>query len=583
MFGLQLSLSAGRRTRGAYMHLLKVDEMLREQLGFDFMLVVDTEGLQVSELMNKAQNEENELATFIIGLGNLTLINILGKDLSEIQDILQIALHAFLRMKQLNISPRCLFVHQNIEEIIDTDQSMERQRWLQEILDEMTIAAAKHEQCSGVCHFSDVIKFDVKNHIYYFAHLWEGSPPMAPPNPCYSHNVQELKSRILKHAKEESRGSILKISEVKVRVRDLWKALVNENFIFRFKNTREVMAMNELETVYRSRTWELRSHVLDLQNQLTNQIQKGEVKEIKRSSVENQVVEKHEAIKQELERYFREDRDRNILSQRKGIVKDDLKNLKEDLIVETMRKCEALINGKKIQDLFKEQRVKLEHKLLEKIRGTAKSPCRKELHDKELRDMFNKIWSENISILLPPTLASAERPDIDIELENVLLEHFKQHPNIVNKIQYCGTKKTFSINYSKHVITPQEFPVYGPSEEEFEKDIIKKTTAQIVKLVQDIIHNREQQNEGYSSSYFHEILQVIHTEAEAASQGVRFMLTNRFKLELALELLQEAANNFKKMCIAFKTANNPVLYLESKREEFFTNFKLAYKNFQNTD
>lgn len=254
MFGLQLNLSAGRHTRGAYMQLLKVDEILREQLGFDFMLVVDTEGLQVSELRSKAQNEENELATFVIGLGNLTLINILGKDLSEIQDILQIAVHAFLRMKQLTISPRCLLVHQNIEEIIDTDQSMTRQRWLQETLDEMTIAAAKHEQCSEVRHFGDVIKFDVKNHIYYFAHLWEGSPPMAPPNLCYSHNVQELKSRILKHAKEESRGSIWKISELKVRVRDLWKALVKENFIFRFKNTREVMAMNKLETVYRSWT-----------------------------------------------------------------------------------------------------------------------------------------------------------------------------------------------------------------------------------------------------------------------------------------------------------------------------------------
>ena len=83
-------------------------------------------------------------------------------------------------MKQLTISPRCLFVHQNVEEIIDTDQSMARQRWLQETLDEMTIAAAKHEQCSEVRHFSDVIKFDVKNHIYYFAHLWEGSSPNGP-------------------------------------------------------------------------------------------------------------------------------------------------------------------------------------------------------------------------------------------------------------------------------------------------------------------------------------------------------------------------------------------------------------------
>lgn len=76
---------------------------------------------------------------------------------------------------------------------------------------------------------------------------------------------------------------------------------------------------------------------------------------------------------------------------------------------------------------------------------------------------------------------------------------------------------------------------------------------------------------------------MIHTEAEAASQGARFILTNRYKLELALELFQEAANSFKKMCIAFKKANNPVLYQESKRNEVFTNFKLSYKNLQNID
>ncbi|XP_066109909.1 interferon-induced very large GTPase 1-like [Saccopteryx bilineata] len=582
MFGLQFSFSAGRCTRGAYMQLLKVEETFTEELGFDFVLVVDTEGLQASELINKAWNKENELATFVIGLGNLTLINIFGKDLSEIQDILQIAIHAFLRIKQLNISPRCLFVHQNIDEIIDTDQSMERQRWLQERLDEMTLAAAKHEQCSDVSNFNDVIKFDVKTHIHYFTHLWEGFPPMAPPNPCYSHNVQDLKRRILKHAKEESRGSILKISEIKVRIRDLWKALVNENFIFWFKNTQEVLAMNKLEAMYKSWAWEMRSHVLDLQSQLNSQIQNGEVEEIKRSLIDNRVVGKHENIKQELEKYFREDRDRDILAQWKERFENDLKNLKEELTVETVRKCGDLISGKKIQDLFKKHIVKFEHKL-EKIKGMAVSPSGKELHDKELRDLFNKIWSENISILFFPTLPSAEDPDIDIELENILLEHFKQHPNIVNIIRYRDAKKPFSINYSKHVITSQNVQIYGPSVEDFEKDIIEKKTAQIIQLVKETTHTREQRNEGYSSSYFHEILQVIDTEAEAASQGERFMLTNRYKLELALQLFQEAAKSFKKMCITFKRANNPVLYLESKREEYFANFKLLSKTSQNID
>lgn len=158
------------------------------------------------------------MATFVIEFGTLTLNNIFGKDLSEINDILQIAIHAILRMKHLTISPGCLFVHQNTKEFIDTKQSMERRRWLQDRLNEMTLATAKHEQCSDVSHFSDVIKIDVETYIHYFLHLWEGFPSMAPVNPRYSCNGQKLKSRILKHAKEESKGSILNLSVLKAQM-----------------------------------------------------------------------------------------------------------------------------------------------------------------------------------------------------------------------------------------------------------------------------------------------------------------------------------------------------------------------------
>ena len=112
LFGLQFTVGAGRCTRGAYMQLLKVEETFTAELGFDFVLVVDTEGLRAPELSNKSQNHDNELATFVIGLGNLTLINIMGEILispiilmGEMQDILQIVVQAFLRMKQVKISP----------------------------------------------------------------------------------------------------------------------------------------------------------------------------------------------------------------------------------------------------------------------------------------------------------------------------------------------------------------------------------------------------------------------------------------------------------------------------------------------
>uniref|UniRef100_G1Q291 VLIG-type G domain-containing protein n=1 Tax=Myotis lucifugus TaxID=59463 RepID=G1Q291_MYOLU len=221
LFGLQFTVSAGRCTRGAYMQLLKVEKTFTEELGFDFVLVVDTEGLRAPELSSKSKNCDNELVTFVIGLGNLTLINIFGENPSEMQDILQILVQAFMRMKQVKISPSCLFVHQNVGEVTAKDQTMEGRKRLEQRLDEMAATAAEQEQCSDVTRFGDIIKFDVNTDVFYFAHLWDGNPPMAPPNPRYSHNVQDLKRRILMAAKQESRGSIMKISDVKLRVQDL--------------------------------------------------------------------------------------------------------------------------------------------------------------------------------------------------------------------------------------------------------------------------------------------------------------------------------------------------------------------------
>lgn len=315
LFGLQFTVSAGRCTKGAYMQLLKVEDTFTEELGFDFVLVVDTEGLRAPELNNKSQNWDNELATFVIGLGNLTLINIFGENPSEMQDILQIAVQAFLRMKQVKISPSCLFVHQNVGEVTAKDQNMEGRRRLEQKLDEMTALAAEQEEHSNISRFSDVIKFDANSHVYYFAHLWKGNPPMAPPNPCYSYNVQELKSRILSTAEWEYRGKIFRISDVKLRIQDLWKALINENFIFSFRNTREIMAMSKLETMYNHWTCELWSHMLNFQNQLINQIQNGKVQALQTSIFEAPVTEKYIAIKQELEKYFSEDPDSEILIQ----------------------------------------------------------------------------------------------------------------------------------------------------------------------------------------------------------------------------------------------------------------------------
>ncbi|XP_043851266.1 interferon-induced very large GTPase 1-like [Dromiciops gliroides] len=574
MFGLQFNVSAGRCTRGAYMQLLKVEETLREELGFGFVLVVDTEGLRAPELSSKSQNRDNELATFVIGLANLTLINIFGENPSEMQDILQIAVQAFLRMKQVNISPSCLFVHQNVGEITAKDQNVEGRRRLQQRLDEMAAMAAEQEQCSDITCFSDVIRFDVNTHVHYFAHLWEGDPPMAPPNPSYSHNIQELKRGILLAAKKESKGRILKMSEVKILIHDLWKALVNENFIFSFRNTREIVAMMKLEAMYNNWTWNLRSHVLGLQNQLTNQIQNGEIQDLSRSSIEDNIAEKYEAIMQELERYFDEDEENEILIQWKGNFENKLRNLKEALVSESIRKSNDFLSSRKSQDKLDQKKSEYEKELLLRSRGMALSLMGKELSEEQLRERFSLLWSEWV-YEVSSNSPRLKDPNIDIDLENVFLDHFKQKHNVVSKLREYSQRKKFFIDYDKHILMKKKYKVYRPSIDDSDKMTIKQTTEDIMSLVTETIETYSRMGRDYHISYFHEILRLIDKNTDSASEEARYTFTHEYKIDLSLCLCYRAAVNFRDMHTAFKKAQDPVTYLENKREDFFICFKIS--------
>ncbi|XP_036907503.1 interferon-induced very large GTPase 1-like isoform X2 [Sturnira hondurensis] len=573
LFGLQFMVSAGRCTRGAYMQLLKVEEIFTEELGFDFVLVVDTEGLRAPELSNKVKNHDNELATFVIGLGNLTLINIFGENPSEMQDILQIVVQAFMRMKQVKISPSCLFVHQNVGELTAKDQTMEGRRRLEQRLDEMATIAAELEQCSGITRFSDVIKFDINTHVYYFAHLWDGNPPMAPPNPRYSHNVQELKGKIFEMAKQESRQSFLKISDVKFRVQDLWRALLNENFIFSFRNTQEVMAMSKLETMYNNWTWELRSHVLDLQNQLINQIKNGIIQTLTASILEVPVIGKYEAIKQELEKYFNEDPDSGILTQWKAHFENKLINLKEALIVESKNKLEGHISYKSNQEILDKRKSDYERELLERSRKLALNVKGKELSEKELHEKFNQVWGKwvcGVSSKLSPV----KKPEIDADAETILFNYFEKEADVVNKIKE-NEGRHFHINYNEHVKMTKRFHIISQQLEVQDKESIDRTTGHIISKFNETINNFQRQQCDYNPSYFHEILKIIEDEVKSSPTEERYKFTSKYRIDLSSHLFKRASADFKEMHEAFEKANNPVNYLESKKDDFFMSFKIS--------
>ncbi|XP_063278775.1 interferon-induced very large GTPase 1-like [Prinia subflava] len=573
MFGLQFNVSAGRCTRGAFMQLIPVGEELQQDLGFDFVLVVDTEGLRATKMGNKQSlSHDNELATFVIGVGNMTVINIFGENPSEMQDILQIAVQAFLRMKKVNLSPSCLFVHQNVGEATAKERNMEGQRRFQEKLDEMTVVAAQQEFCD-ISSFSDVIGFDVNTHIHYFAHLWEGNPPMAPPNPTYSQNVQQLKSKIFQAAKEQR--SILKLSSLKDRIGDLWNALLNENFVFSFKNSLEIAAYRKLESAFSQWAWRLRSHILDVQMRLVNKIRNGDLQNVPREELEGWVKETSDAIEKEVEKYFREEKDCETLVQWQSSTELKLKELKETLLLETKKKCETLIELQKEQRKLDARKLEYEDELLRRSRELAVTLRGKSLSEGELEEEFTLVWNNWIAEV-PHASPPLEEVDIDRDIEDVLLEHIKE-PGFHERIRSYPKERGFSFDKEKHVMKKKNLGFIPDARTISSADEInfQHITENIIASVRANIDEKEEEKCDYSRSFIHEILNEVQKGVNAVPSNARCAFNRDYSIDLSLYLCKKAAERFKAMHEAFQKANDPAEYLSSKREYFFQCFLIS--------
>ncbi|XP_065108568.2 interferon-induced very large GTPase 1-like [Paramisgurnus dabryanus] len=492
MFGLQFAVSAGRCTRGAFMQLVKVSEELK-YLKFEYILIVDTEGLCALELAGRSTRQhDNEMATFVVGLGNMTLISMFGENPAEMQDILQIVVQVFFRMKKVRLTPRCMFVLQNNGDVTADEKNLKRR--LEEKLDEMTELAAKEEGCD-VEFFSDVIKFDIKSDVRYFAQLWEGSPPMAPPNPCYSENVQELKNAILSHA-SESNGVTL--GQFRDRIGDVWNALLNENFVFSFKNTVEIALYRALEEKCAKWTWSLRSAMLD-----------------------------------------------NLICQKEALTKLDW------------------------------EKTLHERKLFKKSKELGLSLKQKQLDENELKTEFDKVWWKWVS-----ELAGDVRPHEDINIVNDILKILAEiHEDTLvlerlNKFERIIQMTDFSIyvnpikKFGIHLGTQ----LFGlPSEEQRS---IKNLVQSIVRETENQVKSKSVAKMGYNKSYIQEIAQSVKTNVgNHKCLHTQYEFKKEFTVDLTLFVCRLAGMKFAELHQMFREANDPLIYLEKKKPEYYSVFQ----------
>ncbi|XP_076866476.1 interferon-induced very large GTPase 1-like [Brachyhypopomus gauderio] len=566
MFGLQFAVSAGRCTRGAFMQLVKVSEEMKAELKFDYILVVDTEGLRALELAGKStRNHDNELATFVVGLGNMTLINIFGENPAEMQDILQIVVHAFLRMKKVRLNPSCVFVHQNVSDVAAREKIMEGRRRLQQTLDERTKLAAKEEVYEAEC-FGDVITFNVQKDVKYFAQLWEGNPPMAPPNPSYSRNVRELKQNIISYA---SQTNTIKLSRLQNRVKHLWNALLNENFVFSFKNVQEISVYRKLEEQYESWTWSLRSAMLSTEDKMFNRVASGTLENIDKLQLIKEMADTMENIHKEFQLYFEEDNDKETLIQWKCKFEKQIENLHEELINDAKRKLDNTIKHKIIKNKLDQKLAEYENTLFEKSKELAlgfKENGKKCVQKEE----FELMWQKWISELTKHAL-NMEDVDIPTDMINILGEIYER--SIVTMRRNSSEYKNILIvgDYNKYVSLKTNVvnqKCLKQEDQQLIRDLILKISEQTKQKVNSFTFSAQ----GYNSGYMQDIARDVRRKVQD-SQHKSFAFKREFGIDLSLYVCEDAIGFFTECHRKFKESNDPFFYLKNKQNEYFRVFE----------
>ena len=419
LFGVRFAVSAGRCTRGAYFQLLKLDAKLSTETKCDYVLVIATEGLRAPELSDQdTQQHDNELAALVIGLASVTIINIFGEVPADVDDILQTTVHAFIRMKNVELNPSCQFVKHHVANVSASKTDEGRQQFLDK-LNRMTVLAAKVEHCEGLyVHFSDVIAFNDETDVHNFPSLWEGNPPMAPVNPAYCEAAVKLKSKFITDL-SKSTDFICFIGHFKKRGTLLWNAILKENFIFSFKNTLEMEAYSCVDAEYSRWSWKLQKLVLEWENATSNcntssdnsNLDKIEQDQV--LTIHQQLDEKYEAVMKEVKNFFEDSKSSLAPTMAKWRVEYEtkLRNVR-DYHKDAARKfCQDAIRGKhaksKVQTLKDNARshfTELVKDLVSQMDIDKDRELTQEDHD-ELQKKFDskwKEWMEEINIKYPP-------------------------------------------------------------------------------------------------------------------------------------------------------------------------------------
>ena len=574
MFGVQLSVSAGRCTCGALMQLIPVHPSLHRKTGVQYFLLIDTEGLRAPELDRLAAFEhDNELATFVIGVANQTLINVYGEVAGEIDDILNVAVHAFMRMNEVHLNPSCHFIHQNLPAVIAKDKLLQGRLKTNNKLDKMTKAAAKDtDQENKYKLFSDVIRFDYKGDVSEFVAPWSGELPMAQVSSDYSKRAQQLKVEIInKCGKSRSKNTVPLLL---MHLDKLWNAILQEDFVFTFQNTYEIVAYKALEVKFSDCTGRYMTDIMnELQQAAENELYSCNVIDL------DEMLEKHTKLlekcawkcfkkcEEQMIDFIKED---DIMLKWKQDMELRLKHLYEEKMANVKENSKQAYHAKKDRNEAESEREALGIMIQGKVVELTKEIEEKKYSEEELIRIFNQTWSEWIESM---NVKPFKMPNIENAVEKCITDSFPGkwkdiRANVDKGLQKC-TEFEVTINHIKSKTTTfakllawvSQNPQINPLQK------AQSYTDETFDEVDVYLKGIGVSDRNFSSLCVTQLLQIVKRRRSIKFQDFEF--TEAYEVDVAITACSKAMPVFQEMAEKFRMKHDPLVFIQNELKPNF--------------